>query len=101
MTILVLGTDIPSNINTLERLHAWSGFALAFLNPTLAVLETPNSPQKVAQSQIFQATDNTNRLLVRATLVLPDDYVSDRTIKLWMRTLEFSNVALPAAFKVN
>lgn len=101
MTTLNISTDIPSNINTLERLQAWVGYTLSVINPTLAVLETPQSAQKVAQSQIFQASDNTNRLLVRSCLILPADYISDRTVKIWMKAEEFSNVAIPPAFKVN
>ncbi|MEX0271735.1 hypothetical protein AB3R30_21665 [Leptolyngbyaceae cyanobacterium UHCC 1019] len=101
MSSLVLDTDIPSNINTLERLIAWSGYTLAFVNPTIGVLETPDNAQKVAQAQIFQAADNTYRILIRACLPLSNDYSSDRTVKIWQHTQEVSNVVVPAGFKSN
>lgn len=101
MSTLVLGTDIPSNINTLERLIAWSGYSLAFCNPTLGVVETATRTEKVAQALIFQAADDTYRLLVRACLPVNPDFMTDRSVKIWMHTQELSNVALPAGFKTN
>lgn len=101
MTIINLATDIPNSIVTLEQLHAWSGLTLTRLNPTLAVLESDNFAQYVIQSGIFSAADNTNRLLIRGSIALDPNYVSDRSKKLWMFASEFSNVAIPAAFKEN
>lgn len=101
MSALAIGTQIPSNINTVETALAWSGLAFAFLNPTISVLETINNPQRVAQAQIFQAADNTYRLLIRATLPLDPNFISDRTKKLWMFSQEASNVIIPAAYSAN
>lgn len=100
MTVIVL-TDIPNNINTLERLHAWTSFALAFVNPTLGVLEAQDRAEKVAQAAIFQAADNTYRLLSRVSQPYSNAYMTDRTVKVWMHATEISNVALPAEFKSN
>lgn len=101
MTAITLATQIPSNINTLERLHAWSAYALAFVNPTLGVLETPDRAEKVAQAAIFQAADNTYRILARSCIPVSADWMNNRTIKIWMHTQEISNVALPADFTTN
>ena len=101
MSSLVISTSIPTNINTVETNLAWAGLLFATLNPTLTVLETVNNPQKVAQAQIFQAADNTYRLLIRATLPLDANFISDRTKKLWMFTQESSNTAIPAAYTAN
>lgn len=102
MTELTISTtDIPSNINTLERLVAWGAYTLAFVNPTLAVLETPDRVEKVAQAAIFQAADDTYRLLVRACLPVNSNFMNDRSIKLWQHTNEISNTAIPANFKAN
>lgn len=101
MTAIVLATDIPSNIDTLERLVVWAVYSLAFVNPTVGVLEAPDRAEKVAQAAIFQAADDTYRVLLRACLPISADFMSDRTIKAWMHTLQVSNVALPAAFKAN
>jgi hypothetical protein len=101
VTTLNLTTDIPNAIVTLEQLHAWSGLTLARINPSLAILEAENFAQYVMQSGIFSAADNSNRLLTRASLSLDMNYISDRSKKLWMFVDEFSNVAIPAAFKAN
>ncbi len=101
MTTLSIATQVPSQIDLLERHLAWSALALDFLNPTIAVLETPDRAEKCVQTSIFQAADNTYRLLVRATLPLDASYVNDRSKKLWMFVQELSNVALPAGFTAN
>ena len=101
MTAINLTTDIPNSIVTLEQLHAWSGLTLNRINPTLAILEAENFAQYVVQAGIFSAADNSNRLLTRASLKLDPNYVSDRSKKLWMWTTEFSQVAIPDAFKAN
>jgi len=92
MTTITLASSIPSSINTLERLHVWSGYALAFVNPTLGVLETPDRAEKVAQAAIFQAADDTYRVLVRACIPIDKAFMNDRSIKVWMNALELSNV---------
>jgi hypothetical protein len=97
----IAGTDIPSNINTVERLVAWGGYLLAYNNPTLAVLETQVRNEKAAQAIIFQAADDTYRLLIRACLPISQNYIIDRSIKSWMHVQELSNVIVPAGFKVN
>lgn len=101
MTTLAIATQIPTNINTLERLHIWSGYALAFTNPTLGVLETPDRAEKVAQAAIFQAADNTYRVLLRACLPIDAAFMTDNSKKMWMFGQEVSNVAIPQAFTVN
>jgi hypothetical protein len=60
-----------------------------------------NNPQKVAQAQIFQAADNTYRLLIRATLPIADTFISDRSQKLWMFTQETANIVIPAGYSAN
>lgn len=101
MSGIVIENSIPSNVNTLERLHLWSGFALAFVNPTLMVLETPDRAEKCAQAAIFQAADNTYRALIRTCLPLDSTFMTDRTKKAWMFANELSNVVLPADFSSN
>lgn len=98
MTTIAI-SDIPSNIDTLERLHSWSGYALALVNPSIAVLEAPDRAEKVAQAIIFQAADNTYRHLSRVCLPFSEAYMNDRSQKAWMFAQQISNTQLPAAFK--
>lgn len=101
MSAITLATSIPTNINTLERLHIWSGYALAFVNPTLGVLETPDRAEKAAQVAVFQAADNTYRVLIRACLPVDAAFMADSSKKMWMFGQEISNVVLPQAFTTN
>lgn len=101
MTAINLATDIPNAIATLEQLNAWSGITLDRINPSLAVLEAENLAQFVMQTGIFSAADNSNRLLIRSSLLMDPNFVSDRTKKLWMFAKEFSGVSIPQAFKEN
>lgn len=100
MTLIDTTTDIPSSINTLERLAMWTIMALRRVNPTLSVIEIADVPsEKVVQTALVQADDNTIRFIGRVSLEIPADYADDNTQKLWIKPKEFSNTALPAAYK--
>ena len=102
MTVINITTDIPSQINTLERLAMWSIMALRRVNPTLAIIEVADSPsEKVAQTALVQADDGKIRFIGRLSLEVSPDYADDNTTKLWIKALEFSNTQLPAAYKTN
>lgn len=99
MTAINTTTDIPSSINTLERLAAWSILALARANPTLKILETSASePERAAQAALIRAEDDTLRLIARASLPIDPAYSENNTVKFWMHTQEISNTSLPVAF---
>ena len=69
MTALVIGTDIPTNINTLEKLAAWVGLALERCNPSTKLLESPNTdPQRVAEAVLIRAEDATHRMVIRVSI---------------------------------
>ena len=102
MTALNIATDIPTNINTLEKLAAWTGLALERVNPTLKLLESPDAePQRVAQAVLIRADDATHRMIIRVSIPIADDYASNSTVKFWQNANELSNVALPTAYKAN
>lgn len=101
MTLLTISTDIPTNINTLEKLAAWVGLALARCNPSLKILENPNAdPERAAQAVLIKADDGSYRLVIRLSLKIADNY-AEATQKFWFNTEELSGTALPAAFKSN
>lgn len=101
MTAVSLTTDIPTNINTLEKLAAWVGLALARCNPSQRILEIPNSDApRAAEATLIKADDGSYRLVVRLSIPIFDNY-SEQTQKFWFNADEISNTALPAAFKSN
>lgn len=94
-------SNIPTNINTVEKLASWVGLLLARLNPTLSVLEQQNAQgERVCQASIFRASDGTIRLVVRLSMPLNDDY-DTATTKVWESTQAISNTAIPAAYTSN
>lgn len=102
MTQIDITADIPSNINTLERLAAWTILALRRVNPTQQILEIPGAnPEKVIQAAIIQADDDSIRLFGRVSISIESDYAEDNVNKLWMKAEELSNTVLPDAFKQN
>jgi hypothetical protein len=102
MTTIVLSTDIPSQINTLERLAMWSIMALRRTNPSLKVIEVADqTAEKVAQTAIVQADDGKIRFIGRVSIEINADYAEDNSAKLWTKALEFSNTVLPTAYKTN
>ena len=100
MTQIDITTDIPTSINTLERLATWAILALRRVNPTQQVLEIPGgNPERVIQAAIIQADDDTIRFFGRVSIAIESDYAEDNVNKLWMKSLELSNTVLPDAFK--
>lgn len=102
MTALNITTDIPSNINTLEKLAAWVGLALERCNPSAKLLESPDAePQRVAQAVLIRADDATHRMIIRLSLPINSGYAENSTVKFWQNATEIDTVALPTAYKTN
>lgn len=98
MSSLVIANQIPNSIQTLEQAAAWSGLALANINPQLQAIEGVGINQQVAQAGIFYvATDNKYRLLVRLSLEVSPDYLFGGQ-KMWTYVQPFSTTAIPAGF---
>lgn len=102
MTAINIATDIPSSINTLERLATWAIMSLRRTNPTQKVIEVSESaPVNVVQAAIVQADDGSVRFFGRISLPVAADYAEDNVNKLWMKSEELSNTVLPSAFTQN
>jgi hypothetical protein len=101
MTAIVLITDIPSNIVTVEQLHVWTGSCLANLNSNVNATEGENYSQRAAQSGVFYiaATDK-YRQVSRVSTELSTDHLTG-PLKNWMYAQELSNKPLTAAMKAN
>lgn len=94
-------SNIPSNINSVEKLAAWVGLLLNTMNPTLSVLEQEGqSAQRVAQASFFRATDGSLRLSLRLSLPVSSSYATS-TAKFWEDIQELSATAIPSAFTTN
>lgn len=101
MVALAIATQIPSQIDTLEKLHAWSGLCLAFNFPTLVATEGQGYTERVAQANFFYiAADNRDRLIIRASLPVSNDFKAGGK-KSWQFITEVGNTAIPAQFASN
>ena len=101
MTALAIATQIPSQIDTLEKLHVWSGLTLANINPALIAVEGVGYSERCAQAGIFYvAADNKYRALIRGSIQMSPDYLAGGT-KLWQYAQPLSNTAIPALFTAN
>jgi hypothetical protein len=101
MTALVIATDIPSSIVTLEQLNMWSARCLANLNSNVNAVEGENYSQRAAQSGTFYiaATDKF-RHVARTSVELSPDHLTG-PLKDWMYAQEISPKPLTAAMKAN
>lgn len=101
MTAINIATDIPSQINTLEKLFVWAGLALANINPSASAVEGVGYTERVSQAGVFYvAADNKYRALVRGSIQMSPDYLAGGA-KMWTYAQEISNTTLPATFKAN
>lgn len=101
MTALNIATDIPSNINTMEKLAVWISNCMFALNPTLTAVEGENYSQRSAQSGTFYiAATNKTRHVGRQSIILTDGYaVGDE--KQWFYAEPLSDAPLTTAMKSN
>lgn len=95
MTTLTLN-QIPSNINTLEKLALWTALTLRALNGGNAIVEANGLlPEPVAQCPVIETQSNGVRHIVRLNIGLDPAYASDKTKKLWEFAEELTGGALP------
>ncbi len=106
MTALNLSTDIPSQIDTLERLHAYTALALHNLYKGITYKEAQGTQldsglAPLVDISFINAADGTSRMLTRSAIEVDPAYITDTSQKLWMFADELGVTVLPAAFKVD
>ena len=90
MTALNL-SEIPSNINTYERLFVWAGQCLQSIANGAQVNVLANTPpEQEAQVQTSVIADNTPRFIVTAYVPLDQAALNDATNKTWMAAEDIS-----------
>jgi hypothetical protein len=101
MTTLAL-TQIPTNINTLEKLHAWSTLALRAVNGPKAVVEAEGFlPEKVVQSPLTETPNDGIRMGTRVSIQFDPSFSSDKSKKLWEFANELTVGTIPVTFTSN
>lgn len=100
MTAL-LATDIPSSINSLEKLAVWTATVLNHLNTNLTVIEQTGSAQLAATASPFfiTASDPTTwRYIARQSIALDKNWQRGNG-KIWTFAQDLSSAAIPTEFK--
>ncbi len=101
MTAIVIATDIPSSIVTLEQLNAWSSMCLAELYPAVDAVEGVNASYRAAQSGTFYiAATNEYRHVGRTSLKMQTAHLTGSN-KDWMYAEQLGTIPLTAAMKAN
>jgi hypothetical protein len=86
--------DIPSNINTYERLAVWAVQCLqSSANGEEVNVVAGSSSVPIAQCQVAVTADNADRFVLTAYVPLDRDALNSATQKTWMATTDVSNAA--------
>lgn len=93
--------DLPTSVNTLEKLSMWVALATNNINQQTSVQEIPNLNQPVAVAQLFEYDDNGVkkwRFVGRFSVEVSPNWQQGAT-KLWTHAQALSANALPTDFK--
>ncbi len=95
--------NIPSNVNTLEELFVWAGFALSELNPNISVQAATGTIEPAISAQIVKLPNQTTdpeRVVIVGYVPLTPEWKS--TGKIWSSGIkELSQTVLPAGYTAN
>lgn len=101
-------SQIPSSIQTLEQLHAWTAYAMAYINPQTQLFESETERVLAAQVNVYPVNVPTGnvaggaiirdyRMVVRTGLAVSAEQLSG-DLPPWMYVQPLSSTALPATF---
>jgi hypothetical protein len=101
MTALNIATDIPTNINSVEKLSVWCGNVLHTLYPEVSVAEGDNYTQRAAQSNPYYiASANLHRNVARQSIELDPNFAIGAS-KPWSYAKDLGTKTLTADMKAN
>jgi len=92
--------NIPTSINTMEKMHVWTGVILSELFPTLTAVEDVGSAVRVIQSSPYLVTAVTPpiwRIIHRTTIPL-DPYWRRSSGGLWLSAQEIGTTPVPPEY---
>lgn len=100
MTTLNLN-QIPSQINSLERLAVWVGTLLSKINPVQRIPVDNASNPRCAQYSIFKDQDGQEHIYIELVIKLDPTWTSDTATKAWMKAMDISETAILASYTSN
>lgn len=94
--------NIPSNINTYERLAVWVTQALqSSSNGVSVTVQNGAGALPIAQVQVGTTADGVERFILSAYLPVDSNELNSPTEKTWMATQDISNAAPHTNFLSN
>ncbi len=101
MTAISVG-NIPSHINTVERLLVFAAQALqASANGATVAAITGEGAQPACQVQVATIADNTDRFVISAFIPCNRIELNSLTEKTWMAAQDLTQTSLNAVFTSN
>lgn len=98
MTAFNPTTDLPAQVNTVERLALWAISVLYFLHGKEDYPELQGEQTPIVTFQQGMAADGTERAILRISLEVEPDWAT-RTEKFFLLAKEYSSSTIPASFK--
>lgn len=93
-------TDLPSTVNTVEKLIVWSNSLMSDLFRDVAIVEGVNQTERVFNTNIFHITavePSEHRVITRASIAVSPNW--RRVGKLWLTATDVGVVPIPAEYK--
>ncbi len=85
-------SEIPSNINTYERLFVWAAQCCqSIANGKQVAVLVNQAAQPTAQVQLAVTADNVDRFIVTGYVQLDRDAINDGNQKTWMAAQDISD----------
>ena len=85
-------SEIPSDINTYERLLVWAAQCCqSIANGQQVAVLVNQAAQPTAQVQVAVTADNVDRFVVTSYIQLDRDSLNDANAKTWMAAMDISN----------
>lgn len=98
MTAFNAATDLPSSVNSLERLKAWVDGAFYSLHKNTEYQESEGAALvPIVTMQDGKAANKTERVIVRSSLELEDNWREDPQ-PFWVNVRSISSAAIPPDF---
>jgi hypothetical protein len=94
-------SDLPAEVNTVEKLHVWASSVLGNLYTDATVIEAPGTGVRVVSCGPYlltAETPSTWRFISRLTLALDKNWVGANN-QLWNSVQEIGQAPIPVSFK--
>lgn len=100
MTVFNKDTDLPANINSVEKLAAWASSVLTFLYPNQTAIEQSGGADRVTQLGVYYITASDPpvwRMITRLSVELDPNF--QKGGKDWTFVRDLGTASIPPEFK--